>query len=99
MDRMYYKDGDSNGVLNVIGPKLKKIRNDRNISQTQFSQMCGEKHLKRSVATISKIENQLRSVYDYEVQIFAEVLGIPIDELYTMDSSEEENVEIDFSVM
>ena len=80
---MYYKDGC--GVLNVVGPKLKSLRNGKNISQTEFSRLCKEKGVKRSVATISKIENQLRSVYDYEVQIFAEVLGIPIDELYASE--------------
>ena len=73
------------GVLNVVGPKLKNLRNDKNISQTEFSRLCKEKGVKRSVATISKIENQLRSVYDYEVQIFADVLGIPIDELYSLE--------------
>lgn len=83
---MYYKDGC--GVLNVVGPKLKSLRNDKNISQTEFSKLCKEKGVKRSVATISKIENQLRSVYDYEVQIFAEVLGIPINELYALEQVE-----------
>ena len=81
---MYYKDGC--GVLNVVGPKLKSLRNSKNISQTEFSQLCKEKGVKRSVATISKIENQLRSVYDYEVQIFADVLEIPIDELYALET-------------
>ena len=84
---MYYKDGC--GVLNVVGPKLKNLRNDKNISQTEFSRLCKEKGVKRSVATISKIENQLRSVYDYEVQIFAEVLNVPIDELYRSAFGEE----------
>ncbi len=94
---MYYKENDDKGVLNVIGPKLKMLRNARNISQTMFSEMCQQKHLKRSVATISKVENQLRSVYDYEVQIFAEVLHVPIDELYRDVSDEDtegENVSI-----
>lgn len=81
---MYYKDGY--GVLNVVGPKLKTIRSSRNISQTELSKMCSQKGVKRSVATISKIENQLRSVYDYEVQVFAEVLGIPISELYSVEN-------------
>ena len=85
---MYYKDRC--GVLNVVGPKLKSLRNGKNISQTEFSKLCKEKGVKRSVATISKIENQLRSVYDYEVQIFAEVLGIPINELYVIDQSDVE---------
>ena len=86
---MYYKDGC--GVLNVVGPKLKSLRNGKNISQTEFSKLCREKGVKRSVATISKIENQLRSVYDYEVQIFADVLGIPIDELYEVEPIEIED--------
>lgn len=79
---MYYMDNEEQGVLNVIGPRLKKIRIERKISQTKLSELCRERYLKRSVATISKIENQLRSVYDYEVQIFADALGVSIDELY-----------------
>ena len=77
--------------MNVVGPKLKSLRNDKNISQAEFSKLCKEKGVKRSVATISKIENQLRSVYDYEVQIFADVLGIPIDELYALEQVEIED--------
>lgn len=79
---MYYLDSSEKGVLNVIGPRLKKIRCEKKISQTNLSDMCRERNLKRSVATISKIENQLRSVYDYEVQIFADALDVTIDELY-----------------
>lgn len=80
---MYYMDNEEEkGVLNVIGPRLKKLRSERRISQTMLSELCQERNLKRSVATISKIENQLRSVYDYEVQIFADALGVSIDELY-----------------
>lgn len=86
---MYYKDGC--GLLNVVGPKLRTLRNCKNISQTEFCNLCREKGVKRSVATISKIENQLRSVYDYEVQIFADVLGIPIDELYQEEAVEMED--------
>lgn len=79
---MYYIENDEKGVLNVIGPRLRKIRSDKKVSQTQLSDLCRERNLKRSVATISKIENQLRSVYDYEVQIFADALGVTIDDLY-----------------
>lgn len=79
---MYYMGNEEQGILNVIGPRLKKIRIERKISQTKLSELCMERNLKRSVATISKIENQLRSVYDYEVQIFADALGVSIDELY-----------------
>ncbi len=31
---------------------------------------------------ISKIEHHIRSVYDYELQIIAQVLDVPIESLY-----------------
>lgn len=79
---MYYMDSDEKGVLNVIGPRLKRLRTEKKISQTRLSELCRERNLLRSVATISKIENQQRSVYDYEVQVFTDALGVTIDELY-----------------
>lgn len=69
--------------LNVIGPKLREIRIKRNMSQCKLAQLVTEKSGKyRSTATICKIERQQRSVYDYEVQLFADVLNVPIEELY-----------------
>lgn len=68
--------------LNVIGPKLREIRIKRNLSQCELAQMVTERGRPRSTATICKIERQQRSVYDYEVQLFAEVLNVPIEELY-----------------
>ena len=85
---MYYLNSNEKGVLNVIGPRLRKVRCDKKISQTRLSELCRERHLRRSVATISKIENQLRSVYDYEVQIFADALGVSVTDLF--DRSEDE---------
>ena len=67
---MYFKDGC--GVLNVVGPKLKSLRNDKNISQTEFSKLCKEKGVKRSVATISKIENQIDELYSLEPIVIEE---------------------------
>lgn len=79
---VYYKNNNEKGVLNVIGPKLKNLRTDRKITQGEFCKKALEKHLTISVATICKIEHRQRSVYDYEIQIFAEILDVPIDELY-----------------
>lgn len=72
------------GVSNVIGPKLKEIRTREGMSQGVLSELAKQKNLKLSVATICKIERQQRSVYDYEVKILAEILGVSIDELYNL---------------
>ncbi len=76
---MYNENTDKS---NVIGPKLREIRIRRNLSQSDLSDLVKEKGMSRSTATICKIERQQRSVYDYEVQVFAEVLRVSIDELY-----------------
>lgn len=77
-----YTDTNGEGVSNVIGPKLKTIRNREGMSQGDLSDLAKQRNLRLSIATICKIEHQQRSVYDYEVKILAEILGVPIDELY-----------------
>ncbi|MGN0474576.1 MAG: helix-turn-helix domain-containing protein [Acutalibacteraceae bacterium] len=73
---------ESTEKLNVIGPKLREIRIKRNMSQCVLAQKVTEKGMSRSTATICKIERQQRSVFDYEIQLFAEVLNVPIEEFY-----------------
>lgn len=79
---MCYKNINETGLWNVIGPRLKELRNERKITQSEFSKMAEEMNLSISVATICKIEHQRRSVYDYEVRIFAEILNVSIDDFY-----------------
>ncbi|MDD6394667.1 MAG: hypothetical protein PUB37_00555 [Firmicutes bacterium] len=52
------------------------------MSQCVLAQKVTEKGMSRSTATICKIERQQRSVFDYEIQLFAEVLNVPIEEFY-----------------
>ena len=79
---MFCQNDLEKGVLNVVGPRLRELRTARRITQSELCFMAKEKHLTISVATICKIERQQRSVYDYEVRIFAEILDVSIDELY-----------------
>ncbi len=76
---MYKKDTEK---PNVIGPKLREIRIKRNMSQSILAERMTEKYDKISTATVCKIERQQRSVFDYEVQQFAEILNVQIEELY-----------------
>ena len=77
---MYKKDTEK---PNVIGPKLREIRIKRNMSQSILAERMTEKYDRNlSTATVCKIERQQRAVYDYEVQHFAEVLNVQIEELY-----------------
>ena len=67
---------------NSIGPKLRKLRSQLEWTQEELAaklQLAGLHHLDRFA--VSKIESQVRSVYDYELIILAKVLNVEVGEL------------------
>ena len=70
-------------VKNVIGPQLRSLRKDREMTQDILVaklQTNGLSHMNR--ISVSKIENQTRNVTDYELQIMAKILGVSPNELF-----------------
>lgn len=62
---------------NAIGPNVRRLRIERGWTQEQLAarlQLAGLHSLDR--VGVAKIESQLRSAYDYEVAIIAEVLAV-----------------------
>lgn len=62
---------------NLIGPQVRARRMKREWSQSELAtklQLAGLTHLDR--IGVAKIESQVRSVYDYEMMVIAEVLGV-----------------------
>ena len=49
--------------------------------------------LELTASTLSKIETGVRSVYDFEVQAFAQVLGLSIASLFTAGSGDTSDLE------
>lgn len=67
---------------NVVGPQVRKLRYQRNITQESLAARCGILGWDLSRATLSKIEAQLRCVTDAELDILAKALKVEISELF-----------------
>jgi transcriptional regulator with XRE-family HTH domain len=67
---------------NCVGPQVRTLRKKKELTQDQLAarlQLAGLHTFDR--VTVAKIECQIRSVYDFELSVLSEVLGVPPDEL------------------
>lgn len=70
---------------NVIGPKVRKLREKAGISQDAFSGHCQLAGWDISRSTLAQIESRIRFVSDEELMILAALLGVSTDALYPED--------------
>ncbi|MCP5535421.1 MAG: helix-turn-helix transcriptional regulator [Akkermansiaceae bacterium] len=73
MDRRY---------RNCIGPEVRELRKARVLTQEQLAaklQLAGLHSIDR--VGIAKIETQIRSVFDYELAVIAQVMGVELADL------------------
>ncbi len=68
--------------MNKIGPNIKRIREQKELTQEQLSAKCQLLEWNISRGTLAKIESQVRRVTDSEVEFIAKALGVEIAELY-----------------
>jgi DNA-binding XRE family transcriptional regulator len=66
---------------NIVGPQVRKLRDQRGLTQEMFAARCSVLGLELSRATLSKIESQLRCVADFELVILAQALKVEITAL------------------
>jgi transcriptional regulator with XRE-family HTH domain len=67
---------------NIIGPQLRRIRNERGLSQPEFAEMLQRNGWDISRDIIAKIEDQRRWVADFEVAFLADVLKVSVPDLF-----------------
>jgi len=60
---------------NVIGPQVRKLRYQQDMTQEALAARCGVLGWDLSRATLSKIEAQLRCVTDMELRTLAQAYG------------------------
>ena len=68
---------------NIIGAQVKALRTGKELTQEQLLarlQIAGLDHFSRE--TVAKIEGNIRSVYDYEIPILADCLGVEVGSLF-----------------
>lgn len=67
---------------NIIGKQIKKIRQLKGITQEQLAARLNIQGLEIDQTIISKIEEQIRGIQDYEVKAIAIALCVTIDDLF-----------------
>jgi len=68
--------------MNVIGPQIKRLREQNHMTQEELTARCNLVGWNISRGTLAKIESQVRRVTDSEVALMAEALKVEISELY-----------------
>lgn len=64
---------------NIIGPRVRLIRQKRGLTQEQLSIKLETMAVYIDRASISKIEQQNRTVTDYELLALSQLLGVNVD--------------------
>jgi transcriptional regulator with XRE-family HTH domain len=68
--------------LNIIGPKLKKLRSDRGLTLADLASKCQLLGWDVSGGTLAKIESCQRSAFDSEMFILKKALKAATDDLF-----------------
>jgi len=67
---------------NIVGPQIRRIRDQKNWSQEDFAAACQRAGWDVSRGVIARIEGCVRWVADFELLEIARVLGVSVPELY-----------------
>ena len=65
---------------NVVGEKVRKFREERKLSQREFSEKLETQAIYICRGSISRIESHERTVTDFELRAMAKILRVPIEE-------------------
>ncbi len=69
-------------VQNVVGKNVKKFREERRLSQKALSEKLETHAIYICRGSISRIESHERTVTDFELRAMAQILKVPIEELF-----------------
>ena len=68
--------------LNVVGPQIRRLRNQQGFSQADFVVKIQLKGWDISRQSLAKIEAKLHKVSDTDLLYFADIFKVPVAELY-----------------
>ena len=66
---------------NIVGPQVRKLRDQRGLTQEMLAARCSVLGLELSRASLSKIEAQLRCVTDAELVVLAKALRVDVTQV------------------
>ncbi len=68
--------------MNHIGINVRKLREEKGLTQEQFAAKCNLIGWDISRGTLAKIESKVRRITDIEVILLAKALNLPIEMLF-----------------
>ncbi len=71
--------GKTTDKCNICGKNVRKLREEKKMSQDQLAAKLQTEGLGVNQNSISRIETGKRIVADYELKILAQVLNVPVD--------------------
>ena len=74
------------GDKNIVGAKIEQRRKELEMKQFELLAALNAKGIELNASGLSKIEGQIRSVNDYELKAFAEVLKISVNDLLGIEN-------------
>lgn len=77
-------------LLNSIGSNVKTLREEKGLNQNQLVNKLLEKNIRMSRETLSKIENDNRTVSAVELAAICDILGISYDEFFKEINNDED---------
>lgn len=92
---MYFNKYNNN--FNIIGNNLKRIRNKKNISQEQLSNKLSLLGITLYQSDIFKIEQNERTVRDFELWGISQILEISCDELFLFITDLDDNKNLTYT--
>lgn len=72
-----------NNNVNIVGSNIKKIREQKQLSQPDLCRKMELLGVTMFIADIYEIENNKRLVKDFEIKAFCLALGVTFEELYS----------------
>ncbi len=66
---------------NIVGPTVRRLRNEAELSQPQLAAKCGVIGWDLSREILAQIESQFRYVTDWELVVLARALNVEMTEL------------------
>lgn len=73
------------GDSNIVGKTIERLRKERGVAQKDFIAQLQSKGLDINPTSYSKLEGQVRQANDKELLIIANLLNVPIQDLYNKD--------------
>ncbi len=67
------------GDKNIVGARIEQKRKELGIKQKDFLAKIQVEGMDINASGLSKLEGQIRSVFDYELVVIARVLGVSVN--------------------